>query len=46
MSMSKRWLNYCYLNTGLTINYNSNKFFSNNGLLDLLKDNIDSDTLC
>ena len=38
-------LNYCYLNTGLTINYNSNKFFSNNGLLDLLKDNIDSDTL-
>ena len=38
-------MNYCYLNTGLTINYNSNKFFSNNGLLDLLKDNIDSDTL-
>ena len=43
--VKKMVLNYCYLNTGLTINYNSNKFFSNNGLLDLLKDNIDSDTL-
>ena len=43
--VEKMVLNYCYLNTGLTINYNSNKFFSNNGLLDLLKDNIDSDTL-
>ena len=43
--VEKMVLNYCYLNTGLTINYNNNKFFSNNGLLDLLKDNIDSDTL-
>ena len=43
--VEKMVLNYCYLNKGLTINYNSNKFFSNNGLLDLLKDNIDSDTL-
>jgi len=43
--VEKMVLNYCYLNTGLTINYNSNKFFSNNGLLDLLKDNIDSETL-
>tara|TARA_X000000950_G_scaffold27119_2_gene29215 strand:- start:5108 stop:6949 length:1842 start_codon:yes stop_codon:yes gene_type:complete len=43
--VEKMVLNYCYLNTGLTINYNSKKFFSNNGLLDLLKDNIDSDTL-
>ncbi len=43
--VEKMVLNYCYLNTGLTINYNSNKFFSKNGLLDLLKDNIDSDTL-
>ena len=41
----KMILNYCYLNTGLTINYNNKKFFSNDGLLDLLKDNIDSETL-
>src|SRR6187200_1436122 len=28
--------NYCYLNAGLTINYNGQKFISKNGLLDLL----------
>ncbi len=28
--------NYCYLNAGLTINYNGQKFLSKNGLLDLL----------
>ena len=28
--------NYAYLNTGLTLNYNGRKFFSRNGLLDLL----------
>ena len=28
--------NYAYLNTGLTLNYNGRKFFSKNGLLDLL----------
>lgn len=28
--------NYCYLNAGLTINYNGKKFISKNGLLDLL----------
>ena len=35
--------NYVYLNSGLTINYNGNKYFSKNGLLDLLsnKTNID-----
>ena len=32
--------NYCYLNTGLTIIYNSEKYFSENGLKDLLEDNI------
>ncbi len=32
--------NYAYLNTGLTIYYNGNKYFSENGLLDLLKENI------
>ncbi len=32
--------NYCYLNTGLTIIYNGEKFFSDNGLKDLLDENI------
>lgn len=32
--------NYCYLNTGLTIIYNGEKFFSENGLKDLLEENI------
>ncbi len=32
--------NYAYLNNGLTMNYNGNKFRSENGLLDLLKKNI------
>lgn len=35
--------NYCYLNTGLTIIFNGEKFFSENGLKDLLKENIASD---
>lgn len=29
--------NYAYLNSGLTINYNDRKFYSKDGLLDLLK---------
>ncbi len=29
--------NYAYLNTGLTIHFNDNKYFSKNGLLDLLR---------
>lgn len=29
--------NYAFLNAGLTINYNNNKFFSKDGLLDLLR---------
>jgi topoisomerase-4 subunit B len=32
--------NYCYLNTGLTIIYNGEKYFSDNGLKDLLDENI------
>lgn len=32
--------NYCYLNTGLTIYYNGEKYFSENGLKDLLNENI------
>ena len=31
--------NYVYLNPGLTINFNGEKFFSENGLKDLLEDN-------
>ena len=34
--------NYVYLNPGLTIVYNGEKYYSENGLLDLLKSNIDS----
>lgn len=37
--------NYAYLNTGLTINFNGHKFFSKNGLLDLLNENITSEPL-
>jgi topoisomerase-4 subunit B len=32
--------NYCYLNTGLTIIYNGEKFYSEDGLKDLLSENI------
>ncbi len=32
--------NYVYLNTGLVINFNGNKFFSRNGLVDLLNENM------
>ena len=35
--------NYAYLNTGLCINFNGNKFISRNGLLDLLQENINQD---
>jgi len=37
--------NYCYLNTGLTIIYNGEKFFSENGLKDLLEENIAEDDM-
>ena len=36
--------NYCYLNPGLTILYNGEKFHSENGLKDLLEQNIDNKT--
>jgi topoisomerase-4 subunit B len=35
--------NYCYLNTGLTIIYNGEKYQSENGLKDLLSENINED---
>ncbi len=37
--------NYCYLNTGLTIVYNGQKFQSKNGLLDLLTTKMDGEPL-
>ncbi len=37
--------NYSYLNTGLSIHYNGKKFHSKNGLLDLLNENITSESL-
>ncbi len=43
--LDKMFWNYCYLNRGLTINYNSNKFFSKNGLKDLLEANMDGSPL-
>src|SRR6187549_168720 len=37
--------NYAFLNAGLSINYNSNKYFSKDGLLDLLKQKVDAEEL-
>ncbi|MEP4076909.1 DNA topoisomerase IV subunit B [Haloferula sp.] len=36
---------YCYLNPGLTLIYNGKKFRSKNGLLDLLKEEVDGETM-
>ncbi len=35
--------NYCYLNAGLTISFNKQKYISQNGLLDLLRDKTKKD---
>lgn len=43
--VEKMLWNYCYLNTGLTILYNGQKFISENGLYDLLQQDIDSEIL-
>ncbi len=43
--VEKMLWNYCYLNPGLTILYNGQKFISENGLYDLLRQNIDSEIL-
>jgi topoisomerase-4 subunit B len=37
--------NYVFLNTGLTINYNGKDFFSENGLADLLNENLTTEPL-
>jgi len=36
-------MNYVYLNSGLVINFNGEKFLSKNGLLDLLTDNMNKE---
>jgi len=37
--------NYAFLNAGLTINYNGRKFYSRDGLLDLLRQKADADEI-
>ncbi len=37
--------NYVYLNSGLVINFNGNRFYSKNGLLDLLSENMNREGL-
>jgi topoisomerase IV subunit B len=37
--------NYAFLNAGLTINYNNRKFYSKDGLLDLLRQKTDAEDL-
>ena len=43
--VEQRIRNYCYLNRGLTMYYNDRRFYSKNGLLDLLEHNLSSDPL-
>jgi len=43
--LEKLFWNYCYLNRGLTIVFNSERYFSKNGLKDLLEDNMDGEPL-
>jgi topoisomerase-4 subunit B len=43
--VEKMLKNYCYLNTGLTIYYNGEKYYSDNGLKDLLEESIKDDDM-
>ncbi len=43
--VEKMMWNYAYLNPGLTLYLNGEKFYSENGLKDLLQDNLDGNTL-
>ncbi|WP_070137164.1 DNA topoisomerase IV subunit B [Crocinitomix algicola] len=43
--LQKLFWNYCYLNRGLAIYFNGEKMVSENGLKDLLEDNMESDPL-
>ncbi len=40
--IEKMCRNYVFLNSGLTISFNGNRFYSQNGLLDLLNENMSS----
>jgi topoisomerase-4 subunit B len=41
--IEKMLRNYCYLNPGLKINFNGTSFFSENGLKDLLDENVEGE---
>ena len=43
--LEQMFWNYCYLNRGLTIDFNGKKLLSKNGLKDLLESNMDGDHL-
>ena len=43
--IEKMMWNYCYLNTGLTIMFNGEKFYSEKGLYDLLDQNTEAEML-
>ncbi len=43
--LDKMLWNYAYLNNGLTLNFNGNKYAAKNGLLDLLESNINGSTI-
>ncbi|MFM7467851.1 MAG: DNA topoisomerase IV subunit B [Crocinitomicaceae bacterium] len=43
--LDKMMWNYCYLNRGLTIHYNGERYNSKDGLKDLLENNMDGDPL-
>lgn len=43
--LEKLFWNYCYLNRGLSIYFNGERYHSKNGLKDLLEDNMDSEPL-
>jgi len=43
--VEKMMWNYCYLNPGLTIMFNGEKFYSENGLFDLLEQRTDAEML-
>lgn len=43
--LQKLFWNYCYLNRGLAIYFNGEKYISENGLKDLLEDNMESEPL-
>jgi topoisomerase IV subunit B len=44
--IDKQMWNYCYLNAGLTLNFNGKKYVSKNGLLDLLTKQTNPDQMC